>query len=165
MHGAGEIGRRRELLRRAQKHRRVAVMAAGMHLVGVDRRMLELVLLLQVQRIHVGAQTDRLLARPLALQGADDAGLGQPAMDFDAPGLQFVGHDLRRPLLLEGGLGMTVDVAADGGEAGVVGRQQVGRKSGHVLPFAGAKTSRRAGIASRSSPAAQATVARTPPGL
>ena len=28
-------------------------------------------------------------------------------------------------LLLEGGLGMAMDVAADGGELGVVGRQQI----------------------------------------
>ena len=67
MHRAGKIGRRGEVPGGAQKHGGVPVMAAGMHLVGVHRGMGEVVLLLQVQRIHVGAQPDRLLARAIAL--------------------------------------------------------------------------------------------------
>ena len=134
MHGAGEIRRRGEMLGRAQQHGRVTVMAAGMHLVGVHRGVVELVLLLQVQRIHVGAQTDGLLARPLALQRADHAGRGQPTMDLDSPRLQLVGHDLRGPLLLEGGLGMAMDVAADGGELGRGGGEEIGRETGHGGP-------------------------------
>ena len=144
VHGAGEIGRRRQMLGRAQQHGGVAVMAAGMHLVGIHRGVVEIVLLLQVQRVHVGAQADRLLARPLALQGADDAGLGQPAMDLDAPGRKPVGHDLGGALLLEGGLRMAMDVAADGGEIGLVGGEEIGRETGHGLPSVGAETSRAA---------------------
>jgi len=155
------------MLGRTQQHRRVPVMAAGMHLVGVHRSVVELVLF-PAGAGHPcrRAKPDRLLAGPLALQGADDAGLGQPAMNFDAPGLQLVGHDLRGALLFEGGLGMAMDVAADGGQAGVVGGQEIGRKAGHGIPFPGAETSRRAGRGRRASwPAAQATVARTPAGL
>jgi hypothetical protein len=39
-------------------------------------------------------------------------------MDLDPPALQLVGHDLRGARLLERGLGMAMDVAADGGEFG-----------------------------------------------
>ena len=85
VNGAGKIRRRRQVLGRAQQHRRVAVMAAGMHLVGHRRGVVEVVLFLQVQRIHVGAQPDRLLAGAPALERADHAGLGQPAMNLDAP--------------------------------------------------------------------------------
>src|ERR1043165_8991090 len=109
-------------------------MAAGMHLVGVNRGVVEVVLLLEMQRIHVGAETDRLLARPLALQGADHAGGGQPAMNLDAPGLQLVCHDLGSALFLEGGLGMAMDVAADGGELGGGTGEEVGRETGHGGP-------------------------------
>ena len=38
--------------------------------------------------------------------------------------LQLVGHDLRGALLLEGGFGMAMDVAADGGQLGVISRQK-----------------------------------------
>ena len=118
MHGAGKVRRGGKMPGRAEQHGGVAVVTAGMHLVGDRRGVVEFVLLLQVQRIHVGAQADRLLPRLPALQGADHAGGGEPAMDLDAPRLQLVGDDLRGPLLLEGRLGMAMDVAADGGEFG-----------------------------------------------
>jgi hypothetical protein len=108
------------------------VMAAGMHLVRDRRGVVEVVLLLQVQRIHVGAQADRLLARPIALQRADHAGRGEATMHLDAPRGELVGHDLGRPLLLEGGFGMTVDVTTDGGEVGQVRGEKVGSVTGHA---------------------------------
>ena len=134
MHGAGEVRFCCQMLGRAQQHGGVAVMAAGMHLVGVDRGVVEVVLFLQVQRIHVGAQADRLLAGTLALQGADNSGLGQPAMHLDAPALQLLGHDLRGALFLEGGLGMAMDVAADGGQLSVIASKKIGGESGHEGP-------------------------------
>jgi len=103
----------------------MAVMAAGVHLVGHGRGVVEVVLFLQVQGIHVGAQPDRLLARALALQGADHTGLCQPAMHLDAPRHQFVGHDLRGALLLERGFGMAMDVATNDGELGVIAGQKI----------------------------------------
>jgi hypothetical protein len=66
-----------------------------------------------VQRVHVGAQADRLLARPRSLERADHPGSGEPTVDLDAPRLQLVGDDLRGALLLEGGLGMAVSSAAE----------------------------------------------------
>ena len=63
MHRAGEIARLGEVLRGAEQHRGVAVMAAGMHPAVVLRGVREAVLLLDRQRIHVGAQRDRAAAR------------------------------------------------------------------------------------------------------
>jgi len=135
VHGSGvdvqKSEGRREPLGRAEQHRRVPVMAAGMHLVRDRRGVIEVVLLLQVQRIHVGAQPDRLLARPVALQGADDAGRGEAAMHLEAPGGELVGHDLRCPLLLERGFGMAVDVATNDGEIGQVVGEKIGCVTGH----------------------------------
>src|SRR5262249_32139134 len=109
----------------------------------------EVVLLLQMQGVHVGAQTDRLLAGPLALQGADHAGLAQPAMDLDAPRSEPVGDDLGGPLLLEGGLGMAMDIAADGGEIGLLGGQEMGCKAGHRGPSVPPESSREGGVRQR----------------
>ena len=52
-------------------------------------------------------------------------------MDLDAPGFELVGHDLRGADLLEGRLGVTMDVASDGGQVGGLGGQQVGGDAGH----------------------------------
>ena len=84
-----------EVLRRAQQHRRVPVMAAGMHLAGDRRGVGELVGLVHVERVHVGAQADRApgLARP---QRADHAGLGQAAMHLDAERLRASRRRSRR---------------------------------------------------------------------
>jgi hypothetical protein len=102
-----------------------------MHLVGNRRSVVEVVLFLQVQRVHVGAQADRLLAGPRALEGADHTGGGEAAMNLDAPRGELVGNDLRRARLLEGGLGMTMDVAADGGQLGGEAGQTVGSYVAH----------------------------------
>ena len=130
---AVELTGRGQVARRAQQHGRVAVVAAGMHLVGNRGGVLELVLLLQMQRVHVGAQPDRLLSRPVALQGSHDAGRGQAAMYFETPGFELLCHDLGGPDLLEGGLGMTMDVASDGGQLGGLGSQHLGGEAGHGM--------------------------------
>mgnify|MGYP003326132312 CR=1 FL=1 len=129
--GAGEVGIAREVLRGAEQHRGVPVVAAGVHLVLVHRGVREVVLLLQVQRVHVGAQADRLLAGPAALQRADHARGGEAAMDLDAPALQPGGDDLGGAPLLEGGLGMAMDVAADRGQVGLIGGELVRRQAAH----------------------------------
>ena len=92
-----------QVLGRAQQHHRVAVMAAGVHLAGDRRLVIELVGLVDVERVHVGAQADRALGRARA-QHAHDAGLGQAAMDLDAEALQLLGDDVGRPHFLEGRL-------------------------------------------------------------
>ena len=63
--------------------------------------------------VEIGAKTDRALSRPLALQGSDDARLGDSIRDFDAPCAQVIGDNLRGPHFLESGFGMLVDVVTD----------------------------------------------------
>jgi hypothetical protein len=117
MDGAVEVACRRKVLGGAQQHGRVAVMAAGMHAALVLAAMIEGIVLVHRQRVHVGAQPNgaRIVADP---DGADDAGLADAGRDLAAPFLELLGHDLRRPLLLEAELGMGVDVTPDGGELG-----------------------------------------------
>ena len=99
----------REVLGGTQQHHRVAVMAAGMHLAGNRRLVVELVGLVNVERIHVGTQADSPLRRPAA-QDADHARLGQAAMHFEAERLQLLGDDIGSPHFLEGRLRVAVDV-------------------------------------------------------
>ncbi len=89
MHRAGEIGRLGEIFGGAEQHRRMPVMAAGMHLAGHDRGMREVIRLLDEQRVHVGAQPDGALPGALALQRADDAGLADALGDLDPPAAQL----------------------------------------------------------------------------
>ena len=56
--GAVEIAVRGQVVRRAQQHGGVAVVAAGVHLAGVARRVGKAVDFLHGQRVHVGAQAD-----------------------------------------------------------------------------------------------------------
>ena len=53
-------------------------------------------------------------------------------MDLDAPRGELVGHDLRGARLLEGGLGMAMDVASDGGKLGCEAGETVGGDVGHA---------------------------------
>jgi hypothetical protein len=118
VHGAAEVARARELLRRAQQHRGVAVVPAGMHhavvhaLPGPPRRFADR------QRVHVGAQ--RHAARAAAhVQRAHHAVPAHAARDVPAPLLQPAGHELGRGRLLERELGVAVQVAPRlGQEAG-----------------------------------------------
>ena len=57
---AGEIPGLGEIARRAEQHRGVAVMAAGVHLAGRLGGVRQIGLLLDRQRVHVGAQPDHL---------------------------------------------------------------------------------------------------------
>src|SRR5438067_444797 len=100
MHGAVEIARLREIARRAQQHRRVSVMAAGMHAPGVLRAMREGVAFEDRQTIHVGAQPDR--ARRVAdPETPDDAGLADAAMHLDAKAFEPLGDVMGGALFLE----------------------------------------------------------------
>ena len=51
------------------------------------------------------------------MQHADDAGATEPGADLELGGVQALGDDLGGPALLEGQLGMAVEVAAQGDEA------------------------------------------------
>ena len=71
----------------------------------------EAVLFLEVERVQVGAEPDPAGAGAGA-ECADDAGFGQAPVDLDAKPLEVLGDQLRGPLLLQGGFGMGVKVAA-----------------------------------------------------
>jgi len=88
-------------------------MAAGVHLAGDRRLVIEAVGLVHVERVHVGAQADRPpgSARP---QHAHHAGLGQPAVNFQAELLELGRDDVGGPYFLERRLGMAVNVMPPG---------------------------------------------------
>ena len=109
--GAVELARLGQVLGGAKQHRGVPIVAAGMHLAVVARAVRHLVRLKQGKRVHVGAQADR--ARRVArAQRADDAGSGEAAVDLDSERFELGGHDAGGPRLLEGELGMGVDILA-----------------------------------------------------
>ena len=84
----------------------------------------EVVLLVDRQRVHVGAQADRPLAGAGA-QHPDHAGLADAAVGLDAEGLETVGHQRGGAVLLEGKLRVGVDVTADGGGLRVIGPKMI----------------------------------------
>jgi hypothetical protein len=82
---AGEAARLGEIARRAQKHGRVAVVAAGMHLAGHCGEPRLAAFLGDRQRVHVGPQADdRPGSAALALEHADDTGAADPLDDLVA---------------------------------------------------------------------------------
>ncbi len=85
------------------------------------------------QRIHVGAQAQALRALA-AHQRADHAGAADAALDRVAPAFELVGHQRGGAVLLEGQLGVAVDVAAQADELtgpGLQRVQQVGHGAAH----------------------------------
>ncbi len=109
MHGAVEIAGLGEIARRAEQHRRVPVMAAGMHAPGMSASGREGWSPPRSAGIHVGAQPDR--ARRIAgAQPADDTGLADAAKHLDAEFGEPLRDKIGGPLLLEAELGMGVDV-------------------------------------------------------
>ena len=145
VHRAVEVARGGEILGGAQQHRGVTVMTAGVHAALVLAAVIEGVVFVHRQRIHVGAQPDRLgiVADP---DRAHDSGLADAGGDLAAPLLQFLRHDLRRAHLLEAKLGMGMDVAPDGG--------QFGGSGGDLgFDFHGQDSNRKDVITRRNSPA------------
>ena len=115
MHGAVEIASLRELPRRAQQHRRVAVMTAGVHPALMLRAVRKAVRLADRQAVHVGPEPDR--ARRVAdPQPADDPGLADPAMHLDAERLELGGDQIRGALFLEPELGVGMNIATPPGQ-------------------------------------------------
>ena len=130
--GAVEVARLREVLRRAQQHRGVAVMTAGVHPAGVLAGVRQVGGLQDRQRVHVGAQAHRGFAIAVA-QHADHAGLADAAMHLDAPFLQLVGHQLRRAVFLQAKLRMGVDIAADGDKLVLIEPRAIDRRLGAAI--------------------------------
>jgi hypothetical protein len=140
--GAVEVARGGQHLGSAQQHRGVTIVAARMHASGVAGAMLEGVGLLDRQRVHVGAQADRA-GRTAVAQHADHPGAADAAMHLDAEGLEALRDQPGRAALGEAELRMGVDVAAPGGELGVVGFDQ-GRQPGHIVSSSGGAPQARA---------------------
>ncbi|MNT32129.1 hypothetical protein D3C72_1679920 [compost metagenome] len=112
VHGAVEGLVLRQMARRAEQHRGVAVVAAGVHLAGVLRAVIKGVRFLQRQRVHVGAQADGARAVAVA-DHAHQAGGAQAAMHFDAPGFQIPRDYVGGALFFEAEFRVGVDIAAD----------------------------------------------------
>ena len=103
------------------------------------------------KRVEVGAQADRALTRPLALQRADDAGLGDPFRDLDAPAAQAVGDELGRSHLLEAHLRMAMDVATDRDQVRLVTLQFLEHRSFHRFASQRASSPTTAGLIAKQS--------------
>ncbi len=117
----------REVLRGAEQHRRVAVVAARVHLAVRAARIRQAGLLDDRQRVHVGANADA--ARAVAhLQRAHHAGLTDPARDLPAPLFELLGHQRAGLHFLVGQFRVMMDVMADLAQA-LGGRRQVGHFS------------------------------------
>jgi hypothetical protein len=129
--GAGEVAGLREIARRPEQHRGVAIVAAGVHAARVSRAVLEGVAFLDRKAIHVGAKRDAFRAVLPARNDADHPGLGEPGMRFDAQLAQIVGDDPGCSLLLEGQFRMRVNVAPDAGQLGLPGADAIDG-TGHV---------------------------------
>ena len=112
IHRAVEIAGLREVARRAQQHRGMAVMAAGVHAARRLAAMGEIIGLVHRQAVHVGAQADRDLAIAPP-EHANHAGAADVAMHLDAPFGELRCNDVGGAPLLEADLGMGVNVAAD----------------------------------------------------
>ena len=97
-------------LRRAQQHRRMAVMAAGMHLAGVFGLVVDIVLFLDIERVHIGAEADGRAVALVAAQRADHAGPREAAMHLDAEFMQPQGDVIGRLVFLERGFRVPVDM-------------------------------------------------------
>ena len=127
--GAGEIARLGEIARGAEQHRGVAVMAAGVHLAGRRRLVREVGGFHDRQRIHVGAQPDRLYPAVGRLAAMDDADHAGPADAGDhlvaAEALELVRHRGRGPVHVVEQFRMRVKVVAPFGDVAVQGRNAV----------------------------------------
>ena len=120
--GAVEIARLGKVARRAEQHRHVPVMAAGMHLAGNGRGIVCTRLLEERQRIHVGTEADHPAASVApAVDDADHArppDTGRHLVDAERP--QLLGDRRRRPVHLVEDFRMPVQVVPPGGD--VVGQ-------------------------------------------
>src|SRR4029450_804120 len=132
MHGAVEIAALREIARRAEQHRRVPVMAAGMHAPLMLRAVREGVGCEDRQAIHIGAQPYRpwRVADP---QPADHPGLADAAMHLDAELFQPLGDEIGGALFLEAELAMRMDVAPPFGQLVVKAADIVDDRHGWLL--------------------------------
>ncbi len=120
----GEIAGLGEIARRAEQHRGVAIVTAGMHLARRFRLIGQIGVFVDRQRVHIGAQADRLRAaargRLAALDHADHAGLPQPGHDLIATELpETVGDKSGGPMHIIEEFGMGMQIPAPGHDVGL----------------------------------------------
>ena len=101
------------------------VVAAGVHLPRQLGRERQAGLLVDRQRVHVGADADRA-AGPRALQHRDHAGLPDAGFHGQSELLEEVRYGFRRLMLLERELGMLMEALAQRGELGSEPRRDLG---------------------------------------
>ena len=106
------------MLRGAEQHRGVAIVAATVHPTRILRGVRETIVFGHRQRVHVGAKSDRASAvAAFAAQHADQAGLAQAAMYFDTPLFQLSGDEIGRAIFMKRQFGVRMDIATNGGQA------------------------------------------------
>jgi hypothetical protein len=115
-------------------------MPAGVHASRKPRRVLERVLLLDRQRVHVGPKADRAGAIAAA-EHPDDAGAADALMDLDTDATEFVGDAGGGPMLPEPQFGMGVEIPSQAGQSRKIAADDVDR--GHDGSLAGLPFRRR----------------------
>ena len=132
MHGAPEAPGLGQVAGGAQQHGHVAVVAAGVHAPGVHRLVIDARGLGNVQRVHIGTQPN---GRPLAdRERTDHAGAGQPPVHIDTELPQALGDEILGLVLLEGGLGVGMQVPPPGGHVAVQAGDSVDDGHAVLLP-------------------------------
>ncbi len=113
-YGPREIAALGQVARRAKQHGGVAIVAAGMHLTRDLGAVGEVGLLLDWQRVHVGAKPDRTRSRSLrAANDANDSSAANGGSDLvAAEGVEPVGDELGGQLDIVEELGILVDFLA-----------------------------------------------------
>ncbi len=123
---------RTQFARRAEQHRGVRVVTAGVHLARHFARARFARIFIDRQRVHVGAQRGRA-ARQRAADHADDAGPGHAPV-LDAELVEFALDQRRGLMLFEPELGMAMDLAPNRDRAFARGggdRRRSCRQSSH----------------------------------
>ena len=117
---AGEVACLSKALRRAEQHRGMPVMAAGVHLAGSLGAIGEVGLFLDRQRVHVRAQSDRTRPRSLgATNDADHAGAADGRFDLvAAKGPKAVRDEFRGLLDVVHDLGILMEFSPPGSNFG-----------------------------------------------
>ncbi|MNQ80524.1 hypothetical protein D3C85_955090 [compost metagenome] len=109
--GAFEAAGGRQVARRAQQHRGMTVMAAGVHAPGVAAAVGQAGGFDDGQGIHVGAQAQGAVGAAVA-QHADHTGAADAGMHLEAPFHQQACHQGGGALFFEAEFGVGVDVLA-----------------------------------------------------
>ena len=132
IHGAIEAAMLRQITSRTEQHRAMTVVTTGMHFAAVAGSMIEVILLLDKQRIHIGAQRNAVGAMAPA-QNTDNASSGQALMNFDASLLQLPGDQSGGCGFFKSGFGILVELSAPAAHVRMQGENL--RSYGHGLSF------------------------------